>query len=83
MSKPEPYNPFHGKAWVLTETWRDGSDHIEGIALDVDAASAWVHSANMEFGQSRTSTPYKIIELKPEKLGVDALSSRTPEKETT
>lgn len=49
------------KAWLLTERWRNGSDHIEGIALTNRAASAWVHEL-MEVGHTRTSMPYQVID---------------------
>jgi len=55
-------SPDRPHAWLLTERWRDGSAHIEGIALTSDAASAWVQG-DMEDGHAKTSMPYRIIEL--------------------
>ena len=46
-------------AWLLIEKWRDGSEHLEGIALDNDTASVWVHS-NVGVGHSRTSLLYMV-----------------------
>ncbi len=54
--------PFDELAWLLTERWRDGSEHIEGIALTHEAASAWV-GGFLEDGHAKTSMPYPIIAL--------------------
>lgn len=47
-------------AWLLTETWRDGSVHVAGIAVSAIAASRWV-GADYEEGHSRSSARYKLI----------------------
>lgn len=49
------------RAWILTERWKNGSDHIEGIALTNAAASAWVHGGDLEMGHARTSLPYPVV----------------------
>lgn len=57
---PPPADRAPRYAWLLVETWRDGSLHYEGVALTNEAASAWVHS-DFEYGHARTSFPCPIV----------------------
>jgi len=48
------------RAWQLIER-KNGTDRTIGIALTNEAASAWVHSRNMEFGEARSAMPIEIV----------------------
>lgn len=55
----DPVVPPAQIAWVLIETWRDKSEHIEGIALTHEAKDAFMRG-DYEPGQSRSAMPYKV-----------------------
>jgi hypothetical protein len=67
------------KAWVLSERRRNGRERIVAIALTNEAATAWVRSPDMQFGEARTSMPYPIIELPK---SVDAVARPDVEQES-
>lgn len=61
--RPTPPAPALDIAWLLIETWRDKSQHIEGIALTYEAKDAFMRGY-YEPGQSRSALPHKIIGLR-------------------